>query len=291
MTNTDPFDPESEWPPPTEEAQTEAQDYQVPQEQAEAVRILEEALPDIEDPAGVYIALYDMYTDLEEMSEASRCLVEAARRVSPEANANLTFFLYNHLELFAQLHPEAQSAYTRISHIISEGKGELGANTLHLDQRKIYQHDLIPELLLAQHLQRGRILSDQEYRIILHDLCFYSTFAPVSPRTVLYVLDDRELPHRDKAIEFLAHDSGVPYIDMAHVEPEPAALEVLPPDFVRIRAACAFGTIAGEPMIAVLNPFNLQLRDDVANQIETDAHYFLTSAKAYNKLLDLLETR
>jgi len=72
------------------------------------------------------------------------------------------------------------------------------------------------------------------------------------------------------------------------VQPDPEALEILPPDFVRIRAACTFGQIAGEPMVAVLNPFNLQLRDDVTNQIETDAHYYLTTATAYTRILNLL---
>lgn len=284
--STDPFDPEADWPPSADDSAEFS--HEESREVTEAIRILEEALPDVEDPVGIYVALYDMYTDLEEMNEAGRCLVEAARRVSATDHSDLSFFLYNHLELFSQLLPEAQSAYERISMLITAGDGDLGANTLHLDQRKIYQHDLIPELLLAQHLHRARVISGPEYLIILHDLCWYSAYAPLSPRTVLYVLDDRELPHRDAAIEFLAHDSGVPYIDMALVEPNPAALEILPPDFIRIRAACAFGLISGEPMVAVLNPFNLQLRDDVANQMENDAHYFLTSATAYTRLLNLV---
>jgi len=283
--STDPFDPEADWPPADEEGPE--QFFEENREVAEAIRVLEEALPDIDDPVGIYVALYDMYTDMEEMNEAGRCLVEAARRVSASDHSDLSFFLYNHLELFSQLLPEAQSAYERISMLITAGEGDLGANTLHLDQRKIYQHDLIPELLLAQHLYRARVISAPEYHLILHDLCWYSAHAPLSPRTLLYVLDDRQLPHRDAAIEFLAHDSGVPYIDLQLVAPDPVALEILPPDFIRIRAACAFGLIAGEPMVAVLNPFNLQLRDDVTNQIETDAHYFLTSATAYSRLLNL----
>ncbi len=284
--STDPFDPESDWPSAGESGPEHSMEES--REVVEAIRILEEILPDVDDPVGIYVALYDMYTDLEEMNEAGRCLVEAARRVSATDHSDLSFFLYNHLELFSQLLPEAQSAYERISMLITVGEGDLGTNTLHLDQRKIYQHDLIPELLLAQHLHRARVISDPEYRIILHDLCWYSSRPPMSPRTVLYVLDDRELPHRDAAIEFLAHDSGVPFIDLHLVQPDPEALEILPPDFVRIRAACTFGQIAGEPMVAVLNPFNLQLRDDVTNQIETDAHYYLTTATAYTRILNLL---
>lgn len=254
----------------------------------ECIRLLEDKLPEIEDPVGMLITLFDMYTEIEDLNDAGNCLIEAARRVTNGEHPELCFFLYNNLELFAQLNPEAQSAYEALADLISESDEDLGANTLHLDQRKIYQHDLIPELLLAQHLMRARKISDAEYLVILHDLCWYTTRAPCSPRTVGFILDDRVLPHRDAALEFLAHDSGVPFIDLGLIEPDPKALELLPAEFMRFRAACAYGFVAGEPLIAVLNPFNLQLRDDVIMQIDLPCHYTFTSGEGYQRILDLL---
>lgn len=285
----DPFDPNADWPDsdatidsPLSSTMEENRDVM------EAIRLLEAALPRIDDPVGIYIALYDMFTDLEHMSEAGAALIRGAQLVRKGSHPELAYFLYKHLELFAQLLPEAQSVYENLSDFIATGAAEMGVQTLHLDQRKIYQHDLIPELLLAQHLHRARKISDQEYYIILHDLCWYSPTPPTNPRTVLYVLEDRELPHRDAAIEFLAHDSGVAYIDLDLIDADPEAAEILPPDFVRIRGACPFGFMGGEPLIAVLNPFNLQLRDDVMLQMDGEAHYFLTNAKAYHAKLQAL---
>lgn len=251
--------------------------------------MLETALPELEDPVGTHIALFDLYTDIEEMDRAGEHLVEAARRVSLGERPELGYFLYNHLELFAQLNPGAGKVFERLSVVISEDDSGVGANTLHLDQRKIYQHDLIPELLLTRHLHRARQISDPEYLVVLHDLCEYSVQAPLSPKSVLYILHDRALPHHEKAIEFLAHDSGVPFVDLNHLTPAPEALELLPRDFVRVRAACTFGMVAGEPLVAVLNPFNLQLREDVGRQIDQETHYYLTSAAGYQNVLDLLD--
>ena len=255
---------------------------------AQAIGLLEDALPRIENPIGVSLALFDMYTDLEDMAQAGACLIEAARRVSLGKQSELTYFLYSHLELFAQLNAEAQNVYERLSSIIARDEGDLGKNTLHLDQRKIYQYDLIPELLLAQHLMRARQVSEAEYHILLHDLCHYTTKAQTAPRTVLHILDQRELPHRDGVIEFLAHDSGVPFIDLALFRPEEDVMDLLHLEFIQVRAACAFGHIAGEPMVAVLNPYNLQLRDDVGLLVQRPTHYYLGSAKGYQRMLDAI---
>jgi hypothetical protein len=288
--SSDPFDPDADW-------DDDRSDFDAPSDTAtpdenrvviDAIRILEDTLQEIEDPVGILVTLFDMYTEIEGLNDAGNCLVEAARRVTEGEHPELCFFLYNNLELFAQLNPEAQSAYEALADMISNSEEDLGANTLHLDQRKIYQHDLIPELYLAQHLMRARKISDAEYKVILHDLCWYSTHAPLSPRTLAYVLDDRVLPHRDAALEFLAHDSGVPFIDLGLIEPDPQALELLPPEFMRVRAACAYGFVAGEPLIAVLNPFNLQLRDDVSMQVDLPCHYTFTSAQGYQRILDLV---
>lgn len=289
---SDPFEPDPEWnleDSASYSASYSASESSTPEDNrdvVEVIRILEDKLSEIEDPVGVLIALFDMYTDIESLNDAGNCLVEAARRVCEGEHPQLCFFLYNNLELFAQLNPEAQSAYEALADLIGDSDEDLGANTLHLDQRKIYQHDLIPELLLAQHLHRARKISEAEYLVVLHDLCWYSTIALTSPRTVAYILDDRVLPHRDSALEFLAHDSGVPFIDLRFIEPDPQAVELLPPEFMKIRAACAYGFVAGEPLIAVLNPFNLQLRDDVIRQIDLSCHYTFTSAEGYQLILD-----
>jgi hypothetical protein len=260
--------------------------YSEHRELMESIRILEEFIPEIEDPVGMHIALYDMFNDVESFREAGNNLVEAARRVSLGAHSDLTFFLYNNLELFAQLNPEAQNVYERLATVISRGEGDLGANTLHLDQRKIHQVDLIPEILLAHHLQRFHSISKAEYLDILHDLCWYSAKAPLAPRCVLYVLEDRAMPHRESAIEFLAHDSGVPYIDLRLVDPDPEMAALLPPDFLRHRGAFAFAHVAGEPLVAMLNPYNLQLREDVGRLINAPLHFYFCSADGYQLVLD-----
>lgn len=260
--------------------------YDENREVVEAIELLENEIKEVEDPVGMYVALFDMYNEFENMEEAGTCLIEAARRVGPGSHEDLTYFLYNQLELFSQLNPEAQSAYEKLGHLISQDEGDLGANTLHLDQRKLYQVDLIPEILLANHLHRARVLSDQEYQLALQDLCWCSNKAPLSPRAVLYVLEDRELPHREKAIEFLAHDSSTPYLDLNLIRFDRELIEVLPREFCHRRAACVIGEVGGEPLVAVLNPYNLQLREDVARMIDSEPHFFLTSAAGYQVFLD-----
>lgn len=260
--------------------------YYQNKEVLDAIHLLEEGLPEVADPVGIYVTLFDIYSEMENMNEAGHCLVEAARLVEPGEHGDLIYFLYNQLELFAQLNPDAQSAYERLGAFIGQDDGSLNANTLFLDQRKLYEVDLIPELLLANHLHRSRVISDQEYHIALQDLCTVSSREPGNPRSCLYALSDRELPHADKAVEFLAHDAATPFLDLNLIQVEPQFFEMLPHEFCLRRAACVFGEVGGEPLVALLNPFNLQLKEDVTRMIDRAPHFYLTSAPAYQAYLD-----
>jgi hypothetical protein len=261
--------------------------YAQNQEVLEAIHLLESELENVEDPVGMYITLFDLYSELENMQEAGLCLVEASRRVSADAHSDLAFFLYNQLELFAQLSPEAQDAYERLGHLIAGDQGDFDPNTVHLDQRKLTMSDFIPEILLAQHLMRSKTISQSEYQVVIQDLCWCGSKEQTTPRSCLYVLHDRELPHEEKAIEFLAHDASTPFLDLTLVDPDPDLMDVLPPESCVRRAACVFGEVGGEPMVALLNPFNLQLKDDIARRLECDPHFFLTHAAGYSHFLEL----
>ncbi|MGA0369574.1 MAG: hypothetical protein ACO3N7_09000, partial [Kiritimatiellia bacterium] len=59
-----------------------------------------------------------------------------------------------------------------------------------------------------------------------------------------------------------------------------------PRDFCLNRAACVFGEVGGEPLVALLNPFNLQLKEDVSRLIDSEPHYFVTSAASYQDYLN-----
>lgn len=260
--------------------------YNQNKELLDAIHLMEEAIPEVDDSVGVYISLFDIYSEIESMADAGHCLVEAANQIHPGHHDDLAYFLYNQLELFAQLNPDAQTAYERMGQLISRDDGKLDANTLYLDQRKLYQADLIPEILLANHLHRSRVISSQEYHMSIQDLCWFTSLAPHSPRACMYVLEDRGLPHCHKAIEFLAHDSATPYIDLNLISIDPDLFEVLPADYCLRRAACILGEVGGEPLVAVLNPYNLQLIEDVSRIIETTPHVYLTSAKGYQSYLD-----
>lgn len=261
--------------------------YEANQEQLEAIHILEDVVEQAEDAVGIHITLFDLYSELENMQEAGQCLVEAARGVGREKHPELAFFLYNQLELFAQLNPEAQSAFERLGHMIAGDDGVFTPNTVELDQRKLIMQDFIPELLLAQHLTRSKKLSPSEFQLVVEDLCWLGATPQTAPRTCLYVLHDRELPHEGRAVEFLSHDASMPFIDLTLIDPDPELLEILPPESCQRRAACVFGQVGGEPLVALLNPFNLQLMDDIGRRLDCDPHFFLTHAAGYSHFLEV----
>jgi len=263
-----------------------SQMYDLNQEHLDAIHILENEVDRVRDSVGIYITLFDLYSQLENMQEAGQCLVEASRGVDREKHRALIYFLYNQLELFAQLSPQAQAAYERMGDLIA-GDDDINPSSVALDQRRLNMQDFIPELLLAQHLTRSKKLSPSEFQIVVEDLCWFGAQPQTAPRACLYVFHDRQLPHEDRAIEFLAQDAAMPYIDLNLIEPEPDFLEVLPPESCLRRAACVFGQVGGEPMVALLNPFNLKLMDDISRRLECEPHFFLTRASGYTHFLEI----
>lgn len=148
--------------------------------------------------------------------------------------------------------------------------------------------DITAELALAWNLVQAGELTQEEYAGVVHDLTENSTHQSEVPVTVLHVLRDRGFKNYDRVMAFLASNTGLPIVPLGNFEMQKEAVSLLPEDYVFHRGAVAFEIMANEPLIAILNPYDTELRKEIEALLQRRCHFYITTADDYDKYLEAI---
>jgi len=205
-----------------------------------------------------------------------------------DATENVEFAPISHcfLRIFEEEIPGSLPELQRLEKLSSENEDLINRSTLHFEERKIYKYDLASELVLAQRLFKSRMLSDDDYKTVIYDLCNYSSFMGESPSTVVHILNDRGLSSYEKCMEFISEDSSLPTVSLKCFELHKEAFSLLHMEFMKYRAALVFDVMEGEALVAILNPYNTRLKSDVSMLTNTRCHFYLVKAEDYDLAVD-----
>jgi len=185
---------------------------------------------------------------------------------------------------------EYQHVLKRLQDVIAKGSAE--AATQQSAQPRRRAHDITREVSLAWDLLQAEEISQEDYAIVVQDLSENSTKTLDVPVTVLHALQDRNFAHLERILAFLARSSGKPLISLAHFEIQLDLVNLLPQDFMLHRGAIIFERIGSDLLVAVLNPFDTELQEDVRKTTDQRCHFCLTSAADYdNMLINIRKTR
>ena len=88
-------------------------------------------------------------------------------------------------------------------------------------------------------------------------------------------------------IAFLSHDSNIPVAPLASFQAQKLAFDLAGPDFAA-RGALAFETMESDVLVAILNPYNRNLQDDIRRTTECRCMFFLVDPADYDQALDSL---
>jgi hypothetical protein len=154
------------------------------------------------------------------------------------------------------------------------------------EMRSLSQFRISEELSLAWNLMESSELTQDEYTSVVQDLSEMSASdhseATIS---VLHVLEARSFKSLDKIVGTLARDCGTPFVALACFEFQYQALSLLPVAFCTQRGAMAFETLGKDAMVAILNPYDTQLRLDVEYLSGRKCHFFVVLASDFDRLL------
>jgi hypothetical protein len=107
-------------------------------------------------------------------------------------------------------------------------------------------------------------------------------------RSALHVLQRQGFRNIGKMLTFLARDSGVPLIPLARFVPQAKPFLALGRDFAVERGALPFDALAGEPMVALLNPYDVGLQEEIRETFGKRCLFYLASANDFDATLEIL---
>ncbi|MDD2454954.1 MAG: hypothetical protein PHG96_04585 [Kiritimatiellae bacterium] len=115
---------------------------------------------------------------------------------------------------------------------------------------------------------------------VLHDL----TDRPVTDTPMLIsalaLLDEQHPEMTEALMESMQRDSEIPAIPVELFDLMPAATKLLPHVFIQVKGAVPFAVMGGEALVALMNPFNQKLQEEIAALAGRPCHFYLSHPRA-----------
>lgn len=147
------------------------------------------------------------------------------------------------------------------------------------------QGHVAAEISMAWNLLQSKKLSSDEYSLIVHDLSEQSDHAGSLPVSTLHALHDRNHPGINEIMAFVATACNTPIICLANFELQKDICALLSLEFMSNRGAIVFETIGNDVLVAILNPYDNQLKMDIEGLTGRDCHYFLVAPEDFDGTL------
>lgn len=142
------------------------------------------------------------------------------------------------------------------------------------------------ELSFAWTLFQGGELTQEDYATVAQDLSTISTNASIVTVSVLHALHDRGSRNLERILGFAARDSGTPLMPLSLFELQDSMFALLPKEFVIRFGVMPFEMMGNDVLIALLNPYNKQLREKTESFIGRRCHFYMTSPAEFDATLE-----
>ena len=147
------------------------------------------------------------------------------------------------------------------------------------------QGHIAAEISMAWNLLQSKKLSQEEYSLIVHDLSENSGRASDIPVSTLHTLHDRNYPAINEIMSFVATACNTPMVCLANFELQKEVCALLAWEFMTHRGAIVFEIIGDDALVAILNPYDNQLKLDIEGLTGKDCHYFLVTPEDFDGAL------
>lgn len=252
----------------------------------EAISAFEQILEALPNDRLALETLIEAYEQLGEHDKALTYLLRLAHIVAEEADPEAIPAVAEKLQKLGAEHDTAREMLKQLARVSSPEEKQAPAKPVETAPRKTV--DIAAELALAWNLAQAGEISQEDYANVAHDLSENTMKNVVTPVTVQHALADRGFKNMDKVLRFMAVNSGMPIIPLGSFDLQREAAGLLPLDFMTRRAAVVFDLMGHEALVALLNPYDTELREEVLRRVGRPCHFFLTTAHAYDLYLERL---
>jgi tetratricopeptide (TPR) repeat protein len=230
--------------------------------------------------------LYEAYEKIGDQAHALHYLARLAEVVAEERDVQSAIPLMEQLQAHADLDiPEVTEAIKTLESITIQ-KAQPEPEKPLPEKPKRRPTDITHELSLAWELLQSEQISQEDYETIVHDLTESSTRQMDVPITVLHVLMDRHFTNAHRILAHLARTSGMPIISLSKFDVPDMAMRLLPMDVMSKRGAIVFELMHNDALVALLNPYDTALQEEIRMLTDRPCHFYLSDAEEYDAKLN-----
>jgi len=236
--------------------------------------------------------LSDAYEQLGDIVKALDYYVRLGAVLLSEDDKAATPHVLEKLQSLGAKDTAAQKMAEKLSRLVTPDEAELSEELAETKKRVgAFRRtaDITAELALAWNLVQAGELTQDEYSSVVNDLTESSSRINQVPVTVLHVLRDRTFNNYEKILSFLSQNSGLPIIPLASFELQKDANSLLSEDIMVHRGAIVYELMGKDALVAILNPYDTELRKEVESITNRTCHFYIVGADDYDKYLYLMK--
>lgn len=251
---------------------------------SDSISMLKQILEVMPDDVEALHAVYKAYRGAGEYAEAFEYLKRLVR-ICIDGDETASFSsLQDELRKYKGEHPEEVTALLERLDVFSETETAVADSSLDDDEEQ--SQDVNEELALVWRLYEEGQLEQDDYLSVLHDLTEVSEKEVDVPVSMLHTLNDRGFTHMNRIMNYLSSRSGVPCISLSSFELPKDVSDMLPDCFRTSKGAFPFGEFGDDLLVAVLNPFNHALMQEVEEESGRRCHTYLVMPDEYDRSLE-----
>ncbi|OGV64258.1 MAG: hypothetical protein A2498_05345 [Lentisphaerae bacterium RIFOXYC12_FULL_60_16] len=271
-----------------------------------AIGAFEQILEAIPNDRASLEALLHAYEQIGDMVRSKEYLMRLARVLIEEGDFSAAGELIERLKAFSSEDPEAEALVTALEQFGSGGDVSLPASTSAeekaladlssvtgepVTEKKAggapvrVTFNISDELAFAWTLMESKELTQEEYASIVQDLTEMSTNDSASTISVLHVLEARGFKNIERVLAHVAKECDTPAIQMSNFNLTYEVVSILNPELMLKRGVFVFERIGQDLLVAIMNPYDKQLRKDLEAHTGKTCHFFTTLPSEFDKAL------
>jgi hypothetical protein len=227
--------------------------------------------------------LADAYEKIGDHTRANDYLLRLANALADEGDEDAAHEILLKLKQLEKPDQNVQDTIVRLENLQSKKVMAVVIDSAQTPASR--QGHVAAEISMAWNLLQAKKLSQEDYSLIVHDLSENSGRVSDVPVSTLHVLHDRHYAGMSDIMAFLATACNAPIICLANFESQKDIFSLLSWDFMTNRGAIVFEMIGNDALVALLNPYDNQLKMDVAGLTGKDCHYFLVAPEDFDNAL------
>lgn len=254
-----------------------------------------EAIPD--DPASLG-ALAHAYSQIGDHARATDYFVRLGDALISENDWESAAQLVEKLQVYAEDNRvrelieriESREAGGKAAGATAEAAVDSGASAVHapvpdVDVKALSRFKVAEDLSLAWGLMEADELTQDEYASVVQDLTELSAAGDGATVSVLHVLETRGFKGFDRVLGYLARETTTPVVALGSYEYHFPTTSALPLEFSVSRGAYAFDAVGQDLLVAVLNPYDGQLRIDCELVAGRTCHFYLALPSEFDQAI------